>query len=117
MFKNRNTLAFVGTAIALVYAIYIISYISGANSSTTDDAEAAGAAIATLLALPHLLITILGVIFGLLGFFLRKAALTLVAAILYAVAAVFFLIWGWMLIPSIVLGFVAYSQQKKSAKA
>ena len=116
MLKNRNKLAFIGTIIALVYAIYIVTYITGANSGTSSDAEAAGAAIATLLALPHLLITILGVLFGLLGFFLRKAGLTLAAAILYAVAAAFFLIWGWMLIPSIVLGFVAYSQQKKSSQ-
>ena len=76
-------------------------------------AEAIGAGIATLLVLPHMLVTWLGIIFGLVGFFTRKAGFHLTAAILYAVAAVLFILYALFLVPSIVLGFIGYSVQKK----
>ena len=113
MFNLRSKAAFWATLIAVAYGIYAIVYWVGTNSSTTDSAEAVGAGIATLLVLPHLLITWLGIIFGLIGFFTRKTGFQLTAAILYAVGAVLFIIYALFLLPSIVLGFVGYSAQKK----
>ena len=113
MFERRSKAAFWATIIALAYGIYAIVYWAGTNSSTTDDAEAIGAGIATLLVLPHMLVTWLGIIFGLVGFFTRKTGFQLTAAILYAVGAVLFIIYALFLVPSIVLGFVGYSAQKK----
>jgi hypothetical protein len=113
MFERRSKAAFWATILALAYGIYAIVYWAGTLSSTTDDAEAIGAGIASLLVLPHMLVTWLGVIFGLVGFFTRKAGFQLTAAILYAVAAVLFILYAFFLIPSIVLGFIGYSVQKK----
>jgi hypothetical protein len=113
MFNSRSKAAFFATIIAFAYGIYAIVYWAGTNSSTTDSAEAVGAGIATLLVLPHLLVTWLGIIFGVIGFFMRKTGLQLTAAILYAVGAVLFLLYAVFLIPSIVLGFIGYSVQKK----
>jgi len=113
MFERRSKAAFWATILALAYGIYAIVYWAGTVSSTTDDAEAIGAGIATLLVLPSMLVTWLGVIFGLVGFFTRKAGFQLTAAILYAVAAVLFIIYALFLVPSIVLGFIGYSVQKK----
>ena len=113
MFERRSKAAFWSTIISLAYGIYAIVYWAGTNSSTTDDAEAIGAGIATLLVLPHMLVTWLGIIFGLVGFFTRKTGFQLTAAILYAVGAVLFIIYALFLVPSIVLGFVGYSAQKK----
>jgi hypothetical protein len=113
MFERRSKAAFWATLLALAYGIYAIIYWVGTNSSTADDAEAIGAGIATLLVLPHLLLTWLGIIFGLVGFFTRKTGFQLTAAILYAVGAVFFILYALFLLPSIVLGFVGYSAQKK----
>lgn len=117
MFKNRSVAAFIGLVIAIAYAIYVSAYVADTNTSAGDNTEAAVAGIMTLLALPHMVIVWIGVIFGLLGFLIRKVGFTLAAAILYASAALFFLVWGWMLIPSIVLGFVGYANQKKINKA
>ncbi len=116
MFKNRSITAFIGLVIAFAYALYITSYVVGANAGAGTDGEAVGAALVTLFALPHMLIVWVGVIFGVLGFFMRKVGFTLTAAILYASAALFFLVWGWLLIPSIVLGFIGYADQKKINK-
>ena len=64
-----------------------------------------------------MLVTVLGAIFAIIGFFTRKAGLTLTGAILFAVAAVLFLIYAVFLIPSIIFGFVGYANQKKINKA
>lgn len=117
MFKNRSIPAFIGLVLAFAYALYVTSYVFGINASASGDSEAAAAAVVGIFALPHMFIVWIGVIFGLLGFFLRKVGFILTAAILYACAALFFLVWGWMLIPSIVLGFIGYAGQKKMNKA
>jgi hypothetical protein len=116
MFKNRSITAFIGLVLAFGYAILVTSTVIGSNASAATDGEAVGAAIGTFLALPHIIIVWVGVIFGILGFFMRKVGFTLTAAILYASAAIVWLFWGWMLIPSIVLGFIGYADQKKINK-
>lgn len=113
MFKNRSIAGAIGTAIAFAYGIYLISYFAGLNVDTASDSEAIGSALATALVLPHMLVTWLGIIFGVIGFFIRKQGFLLTAAILYASAAVLFLLYAIFLIPSIVLGFVGYVNQKK----
>jgi hypothetical protein len=113
MFEKRSKAAFWATLLALAYGVYAIVYWVGANASTADDAEALGAGIATALVLPHVITTWVGIIFGLIGFFTRGTGFQLTAAILYAVGGVLFIIYIVFLIPSIVLGFVGYSVQKK----
>ena len=82
MFTRRSKAAFFAALIGLLYGIYLISYWSGTLATAEDDAEVIGAGIATALVLPHMLITWLAVIFGIIGFFTRKAGLLLTAAIL-----------------------------------
>jgi hypothetical protein len=113
MLQRRSKATLIATILAFAYGIYSIVYWVGTNSSTTDDAEAIGAGIATLLVLPHIFVTWLGIIFGIIGFFGRKTGFQLTAAILYSVGAVLFIIYALFLLPSIILGFVGYSSQKK----
>jgi len=116
MFERRSKAAFVGALLGTAYAVYSVVYWSGAVGSTSDDAEALGAVIATALVFPHMLVTVLGAIFAVIGFFTRKPGLTLTGAILFSVAALLFLIYAAFLLPSIVLGFVGYANQKKLNK-
>jgi hypothetical protein len=116
MFTNRSKAAFVGAFLGVAYAVYSVWYWIGATADVGSDAEAFGAAIATALVLPHMLVTVLGAIFAVIGFFTRKAGLTLTGAILFSVAAVLFFLYAAFLIPSIVLGFVGYANQKKINK-
>lgn len=113
MFKNRSKLSFFAVVLAGAYAIYLITYMGQANAETTSDAEAVGAGLATLLVLPSLLVLLVGVLLGIIGFFNRSAGLHLTAAIIYAAAGLFFILYAAFLIPSIVLGFIGWSQQKK----
>lgn len=117
MFTKRSKAAFWASLIGLAYGIYLISYWSGTLATAEDDAEVIGAGIATALVLPHLIVTWIALIFGVIGFFTRKAGFLLTAAILYCVGALFFLLYAVFLIPSIVLGFIGYSVQKKINKS
>lgn len=120
MFTGRSKAAFIAALLGTAYAIYSITYwagVGGSTQTTTDSAEAIGAGIATLLVLPHVIVTVLAALFGLIGFFSRSAGLTLTSAILYSVAAVLFFVYALFLVPSIVLGFVGYVNQKKLKKA
>ena len=113
MFKDRSVLTFVGLAIAVAYLLYIVSYFASINASASNTSEALGAGIATALVMPSIVVLAVGVILGLVGFFNRVLGLQLTAAILYAVAAVIFFPYFFFLVPSIVLGFVGWNQQKK----
>lgn len=118
MFNNRSKTLFIGTLLAIAYTIYVIGYFgsTAANSSGGSDAAAVGTGLAVLLVLPHMTFLLVGTIFGIIAFFSRKAGFALTAAILWAVAAVVFILYAAFLIPSIVLGFVGYSAQKKINK-
>ena len=116
MFKGRSKVVFVCALISTLYLIYIISYFVGINADVNDTAEAVGAGFATVLVLPHMLLLGLGVIFNWVGFGTKKNGFILAGAILYCVSALLFFIYAVFLIPSIVLGFVGYSKQKKINK-
>lgn len=117
MFENRSKAAFIGAVLATAYSVYSFIYWAQTNTGTADTAEAIGAGLATLLVLPHAITTAVGAILGLVGFFTRSAGLILTGAILFSVAAVLFLLYAAFLLPSIILGFVGYSAQKKLNRA
>lgn len=113
MFNNRSKSLFIANLLALAYIIYLSSYMGSSASEASGDAETIGTGIAILLVLPQLLLTILGLIFGIIAFFGRKVGLALTSAIIYATAAVTFFLYAAFLIPTIVLAFIGYTAQKK----
>ncbi len=120
MFQGRSKAAFFAALLGLAYSIYSLSYwfgVAGVAAGSNDAGEAIGAGLATALVLPHVLVTFLATIFAIIGFFVRGKGLILTGAILFASAALFFLPYAPFLIPSIVLGFVGFANQKKINKA
>ena len=114
--KQRSKTLFIATALATIYAIYLISYFFGGTMSA-DGAEAVGGAIATALVMPHMIMFFIGAIFGWIGFLLKATWSALVAAILYSVGTLLFLVYFMFGAPILILGFVGYSKQKKINKA
>ena len=112
MFKGRSKALFVASLLTTVYVIYLIVHF-GSSIFVEDAAEALGGALATALVTPHMFILGLGAIFGWVGFFVKKSWAALVAAILYSVGAFLFMLYIIYVVPSIVLGFIGYSKQKK----
>lgn len=97
--------------LASIYLIYVISYFYGVLGKG-DTAEQIGSGIATALVTPHIVILAIGVMFGWLAFGLSSSGFALTASILYTVAGVMFIPYIFFVIPSIILGFVGYANQK-----
>lgn len=113
---KKSKLLAIALVLGVAYGVYSLVYWAGVGSDTSSSAEAAGAAIASVLVMPHLVCTLIAVIFNALGFFLNKTAFALVAGILYAVAMVLFPTYFMFVIVQMILCFVAYGLMKKAAK-
>lgn len=114
--KKRSVVLTIATILATAYVVYLITYFFGATANADETAEAIGGAIATALVMPHMIMFLIGAIFGWIGVFLRKSWGALVAAILYSVGTLFFLAYIMFGAPILILGFVGYSKQKKINK-
>jgi len=108
----RSKILFVASTLATLYTIYLSTYFGG-GTLNADGAEAVGSAIATALVTPHMIMFLIGAVFGWIGFLAKKAWAALVAAILYSAGTLFFLMYAMFGIPILVFGFVGYSKQKK----
>lgn len=111
MFKKRSKAFFTGLILATIYLIYIISYFYGILGGG-DTAEQIGSGLATALVTPHMVVLAIAVMFGWLAFGLSSSGFALTASILYTVAGVMFIPYIFFVIPSIILGFVGYANQK-----
>ncbi|MCC5427805.1 benzylsuccinate synthase [Clostridium botulinum] len=111
MFKKRSKAFFIGLIIVTIYLIYIISYFYGILGDG-DTAEQIGSGLATALVTPHIVVLAISVMFGWLAFGLSSSGFALTASILYTVAGVMFIPYIFFVIPSIILGFVGYANQK-----
>ena len=116
MFKGRSKVLFVANVLATLYVIYLVTHF-GSAVTADDTAEAIGGAIATALVTPHMVVTAIGAVFGWLGFFTKKSWGALVAAILYCVGGLLFLMYVMFSVPLLILGFVGYSKQNKINKS
>ncbi|MBQ6902554.1 MAG: hypothetical protein IJN71_06060 [Oscillospiraceae bacterium] len=110
--KDRSKVLLAATALATIYVVYLISYFFGATASA-DGTDAVAGAIATALVMPHMIMFLIGAIFGWIGVLARKSWAALVGAILYSVGTLFFLAYVMFGAPILILGFVGYSKQKK----
>lgn len=113
---KRSVLLGISLVISVAYLAYSLVYWGGATGNAGSSAEAAGAAIAAALVMPHLVCTLVGAVFNALGFFMKKSAFALVAGILYAVAMVLFPTYFFFVVIQTILCFVAYARMKKVAK-
>ncbi|APH18122.1 benzylsuccinate synthase [Clostridium botulinum] len=111
MFKKRSKAFFTSIILATIYLIYIISYFYGILGQG-DTAEQIGSGLATALVTPHIVVLAISVMFGWLAFGLSSSGFALTASILYTVAGVMFIPYIFFVIPSIILGFVGYANQK-----
>ena len=111
--KEKSACLLIAWILGAVYVLYLFSYFAGANANTTDAAEAIGAGIATALVMPHMIVTLLAVIFNILGWAMNKRGFALTGGILYAVAMVLFPLYFFFVIVQMILSFVGFARLKK----
>lgn len=112
---KKNKLLLVSWILGVAYLIYIAMYLSGAVSGT-NGAEQAGAALATVLLLPHVLIAGVAVLFNILAWLKGTKGFALTAGILYGVSMIMFPLYFMFVVVQMVLCFIAYSGIKKTNK-
>ena len=101
-------------SICLLLACILASgYLAIALQAYLEDSDTNAGAITLALMGPHLIVLVIGVLFGWVGFLTTKSGFALAAAILYCVSAALALMNAALLVPAIVLGFIGYSNQKK----
>ena len=110
--KKLSKTLLVSLIIGVLYLIYSAWYWSGAAGSGTNTAEQIGAGLATVLVMPHLVMTALAVIFNALGLFMRKRGFALTGAILYTVALVLFPAYFMFVIVEMILSYVEFAKMK-----
>lgn len=115
--KKKSKCLLVAWILGVVYVLYLFSYFSGVNSNPTDSAEAVGAGIAAMLVMPHMIVTLLAVIFNILGWAMNKRGFALTGGILYAVAMVLFPLYLFFVIIQMILSFVGFAKLKSSISA
>lgn len=110
--KNKNKILLISFLLGLIYSLYLILYFSGVFGAGSSS-EQAGAAIATVIVMPHMIVTILATIFNGLGCFLEKRGFALTGAILYAVAMALMPMYFMFVILQMILSFIGFTKLKK----
>ena len=113
--RKRSLMLFIVTVLSTAYTVYLLCYFVGGTASASGT-DALSGAIATALVTPHMVMFLIGAIFGWLGLLLKKSWAALVAAILYSVGSLLFLAYIMFGAPILILGFIGYANQKKINK-
>lgn len=106
--------AVLGTA----YLVYIVRYFGTAvTAAAPDSSEQAGAAIATVMLMPHMIMVGIAVLFNWLGWACKQAGFALTGGILYIIGGALMIIYMPFVLVQAILSFVGYSQIKKRKAA
>ena len=108
----RSKVLCVSNILSTAYVIYLMFYFFGSTSSASGT-EAIGYAIAGALLMQHIIMFLIGTVFGWLGFFIKKSWAALTSAILYAVGTLFFPAYFMFGVPILTIGFIGFSKQRK----
>lgn len=112
MKTKKSKCLLISWILGVLYVLYLIGYIVNTNASMTETAEAIGAGIATVIIMPHLICTVLAVIFNVLGWAMNKRGFALTGAILYTVALVLMPLYFMFVIIQMILSYVGFAKLK-----
>lgn len=109
---KKSKLLLVSWILTLAYLIYIIVYV-GTVGSSGSGSEQVGAAIAIMIIMPHLVVTLIALILNLLGWGMKKRGFALACAILYSVAMFLFPPYFLFIIIQTILCYIAFAKMPK----
>lgn len=112
MKTKKSKCLLISWILGVLYVLYLIGYIVNTNASMTETAEAIGVGIATVIIMPHLICTVLAVIFNVLGWAMNKRGFALTGAILYTVALVLMPLYFMFVIIQMILSYVGFAKLK-----
>ena len=111
---KRNNALCVSWILGAAYAAYSIFYWFSTFLSTSDQWEAVGVSIATVIVLPHMVCAVLALLFNFFGWLRNSKAFALTGAILYTVSLVLFPAYFMFVILQAILSFVGFATMAKA---
>ncbi len=110
--NKKNTVLLISAILSLMWMIFCTYvFLDGLNGGNSDNAaEAIGTAIGAALLLPYIITAWIGTIFNCIGWLINKKGFALTAGILFCVSLLLGITYGFGLIPSIILSFIAYGK-------
>lgn len=111
--KKRSVCLLISAILGVLYAIYLVSYFTGAAGSAGDTTTTVGVGLAAALVMPHMVSTALAAIFNILGWVMNHRGFALTGAILYTVALALFPMYFMFVIVQAVLSYVGFARLKK----
>jgi len=110
--KELNKFTLISFGLGIAYSFYLVLYFFGAIGGQSAE-EQIGGAIATVIVMPHMIVTILAMIFNGLGCFLNKQGFVLTGAILYIVAMLLMPVYFMFTILQGILSMIGYVRMRK----
>nr|WP_072513787.1 hypothetical protein [Ndongobacter massiliensis] len=110
---KKNKLSLIALILGVLAVVIEVGAAGGVMSSAKTGAESLGATIGLAIVMPSLCAMVIAVILNAIGYFMIHRTITLISAILYAVALILMPLWGFVGIPSMILQFVAFAKMKK----
>ena len=112
--KSLNKWLLISFVIGTMYGIYSLVYWGGAISGEGN--EGLSGTLALTMVMPHLVCTLVAIVFNGLGLFLKKQWFAVVGAILYTVAMILFPMYFMFVIIQMILSYIGFAQLHKQSK-
>lgn len=109
-YKPINKCLLISFVWGLCYLAYMGIVWGQIYGSGTTHSEVLGISVAMVLVAPHLVFTFLGIIFNMLGLFLRNRWFALSGAILYTIALLILIPYFVFLLVPIILSFIGFAK-------
>lgn len=111
---SRNTMLLVSLVLSLAYVSYLIWYVWDMNSqSSGNPSYDLGIALGTALLYPHLIATIMALVFNTIAWFFNIPWSALVSGILYIISMAMMPVYFFFVIIQAILSFAGYVQVRK----
>ncbi len=109
-----NVCLLISFILGVLYLLYTVVHWLITSGSASNGFEQLGVGIGMALVMPHIVCTVIAVIFNALGLFLNKRGFSLTGAILYTVAMVLFPLYFMFVIIEMILSYIGFARQNKS---
>lgn len=110
---KKSKILIISAILGVLYGLYLISHFGLGVLNSNSGAETLGASMATIIVLPHMLVTSLGAVFSVIAVITYKQWAAITAFILYFVASALFPIYAMFTIPIGALATIGWTKVKK----
>lgn len=110
---KRSKLSLVAMILGAIGVLIMSTAVLGSDVSG-ETAESVGTMIGLGIVMPSVITSIVGFILNVIGYFTKNRTMTLISAIFYTLGLILMPLWGFVVIPSMILQYIAFAKMKKT---